>query len=353
MMGLSQKDYRTILEFLKDINHLQAFDEFCNTLLNGLPRIVAGDAVTCFESCLAPENQVFCFSDPQMAAMFPVFNRVCNDHPGWGYLLSSGGSSWVSVSDFLSETAYRRTALYNECWRSWSIEDNLGTLSMISPTTIVAFSINRDRRSFKERDRQALSLLRPHLIQAWCNARQFAGLSEQINNFAATLENNGQGIVILDGNWRVRQMTAKARCYTGKYFGALQADDRLPRELHEWVNPPQSSQRVTLETAPRRPWIIEHADGSELTVTCMPGSNGVTLILKERPAAGNLAVLGLSARESEVLLWVTRGKSNEEIRSILGISPGTVKKHLEHIFQKLGVESRTAAAARALTEMDA
>jgi DNA-binding CsgD family transcriptional regulator len=50
---------------------------------------------------------------------------------------------------------------------------------------------------------------------------------------------------------------------------------------------------------------------------------------------------------------VTRGKSNEEIRSILGISPGTVKKHLEHIFQKLGVESRTAAAARALTEMDA
>ena len=43
-------------------------------------------------------------------------------------------------------------------------------------------------------------------------------------------------------------------------------------------------------------------------------------------------------------------KSNEEIGLILGISLGTVKKHIEHIFQKLGVESRTAAAARALSE---
>jgi len=63
-----------------------------------------------------------------------------------------------------------------------------------------------------------------------------------------------------------------------------------------------------------------------------------------------LTMLGLSRRESAVLLWVTRGKSNEEIGLILGISLGTVKKHIEHIFQKLGVESRTAAAARALSE---
>ncbi|MFT4099986.1 MAG: response regulator [Burkholderiaceae bacterium] len=59
----------------------------------------------------------------------------------------------------------------------------------------------------------------------------------------------------------------------------------------------------------------------------------------------------MTARESEVLLWVTRGKTNRDIAEIIGISPRTVNKHLEHIFEKLGVETRTAAAAIA-SKMD-
>ncbi len=58
--------------------------------------------------------------------------------------------------------------------------------------------------------------------------------------------------------------------------------------------------------------------------------------------------LALSAREAEVLSWVAQGKTNAEISRILGISARTVQKHLEHIFDKLGVENRTAAAAKAL-----
>lgn len=61
-----------------------------------------------------------------------------------------------------------------------------------------------------------------------------------------------------------------------------------------------------------------------------------------------LLALGLAPREAEVLLWVTQGKSNGDIASILGISEWTVKKHLLHIFEKLGVESRNAATLRAL-----
>ncbi|VUZ84201.1 LuxR family two component transcriptional regulator [Candidatus Methylomirabilis lanthanidiphila] len=57
---------------------------------------------------------------------------------------------------------------------------------------------------------------------------------------------------------------------------------------------------------------------------------------------------GLTRREVEVLTWVAGGKSNTEIGLILGTSPRTVGKHLEHIFEKLGVETRTAAAVRAL-----
>jgi DNA-binding CsgD family transcriptional regulator len=58
--------------------------------------------------------------------------------------------------------------------------------------------------------------------------------------------------------------------------------------------------------------------------------------------------LGLTRRETEVLTWVADGKTNAEIGVILGTSPRTVQKHLEHIFEKLGVETRTAAAVRAL-----
>lgn len=58
--------------------------------------------------------------------------------------------------------------------------------------------------------------------------------------------------------------------------------------------------------------------------------------------------LNLTARESEVLLWITQGKSNRDVADILNFSPRTVNKHLEQIFQKLNVENRTAAAMLAM-----
>jgi CheY-like chemotaxis protein/DNA-binding CsgD family transcriptional regulator len=56
----------------------------------------------------------------------------------------------------------------------------------------------------------------------------------------------------------------------------------------------------------------------------------------------------LTAREAEVLYWVVKGKTNKDIGDILGSSPMTVKKHLERVFVKLGVETRTAAAGMAM-----
>jgi DNA-binding NarL/FixJ family response regulator len=61
-----------------------------------------------------------------------------------------------------------------------------------------------------------------------------------------------------------------------------------------------------------------------------------------------LQALGLTPREAEVLLWLAQGKSNPEIAIILNSAEGTVKKHLEHVFEKLGVESRNAASMRAI-----
>ena len=68
-----------------------------------------------------------------------------------------------------------------------------------------------------------------------------------------------------------------------------------------------------------------------------------------RPAANEESValekMGLTPREAEVLHWIASGKTNEEIAIILGVSFFTVKTHVKHIFARLGVETRTAAAA--------
>jgi DNA-binding NarL/FixJ family response regulator len=61
-----------------------------------------------------------------------------------------------------------------------------------------------------------------------------------------------------------------------------------------------------------------------------------------------LAALGLTPREAEVLLWIAQGKSNSDIATILETSVHTVKKHLQNLFAKLGVESRNSAMLRAL-----
>ena len=57
---------------------------------------------------------------------------------------------------------------------------------------------------------------------------------------------------------------------------------------------------------------------------------------------------GLTPRESEVLAWVAKGKTNADVGAILQMSDRTVQKHLAHIYQKLGVETRTTATVRAL-----
>ena len=68
-------------------------------------------------------------------------------------------------------------------------------------------------------------------------------------------------------------------------------------------------------------------------------------------SATPLESLGLSPREAEVLLWIAQGKNNEEIGIILGASRNTIKKHVVHLLDKLGVETRSAAAVRAIERL--
>jgi DNA-binding NarL/FixJ family response regulator len=90
-----------------------------------------------------------------------------------------------------------------------------------------------------------------------------------------------------------------------------------------------------------------HARNARLTRPLREDAAAATPPLAPEPAAARLALAGLTRRETEVLAWLAKGKTNRDIGEILGLSPRTVNKHLEHIFQKLGVETRTAAAALA------
>ncbi len=69
--------------------------------------------------------------------------------------------------------------------------------------------------------------------------------------------------------------------------------------------------------------------------------------MKKVSLAEGYEKLGLTRREADVLLWISRGQTNAEIGASLGISPRTVKKHLEHVYRKLNVKTRLTAAVRA------
>ena len=82
----------------------------------------------------------------------------------------------------------------------------------------------------------------------------------------------------------------------------------------------------------------------------LPGEYLMRFVLNEEVAARQAlkAAFDLTDRETQVLFWLSRGKTNQEIAQILEMSPRTVNKHLEPVFRKLGVENRTAAVATAL-----
>ena len=82
-----------------------------------------------------------------------------------------------------------------------------------------------------------------------------------------------------------------------------------------------------------------------------PDSDAVLWLLEETPATPTPAMLeplGLTPREAEILFWVAHGKTNAEIGIILGMASNTVKKHVYNVLPKLGLETRIAAALRAM-----
>jgi DNA-binding NarL/FixJ family response regulator len=147
---------------------------------------------------------------------------------------------------------------------------------------------------------------------------------------------------------RLVWQTPLARKLLRDYLGELH--DHLPPPLAQWAQAQTEARRAGREAVvhavaqgPRRLSFTLHED---------TGDGEWLVVMRESSDAATVqaiaAAFRLTTREAEVLYWVVKGKTNKDIGEILGTSPRTVNKHLEHVFEKLGVETRTAAASLAM-----
>jgi len=163
------------------------------------------------------------------------------------------------------------------------------------------------------------------------------------------LDATGRFLLATDQHGRLLWCTPKAKQLLAELFpGPAGQASGLPPALIEPLkqlrhSPARSGARSFLEVGDRR---------VELSFLSSTGPDEFLFRLAEIVAGGDEQILQhtlqLTCREAEVLLWLSRGKSNREIGEILAISPRTVNKHLEQVFVKLGVENRASATARAV-----
>ncbi|MEY4765925.1 MAG: hypothetical protein RI907_2598 [Pseudomonadota bacterium] len=158
---------------------------------------------------------------------------------------------------------------------------------------------------------------------------------------------------------RVLWQTPLARKLMADYFDA--PESVAPLELVDWLrrrvaDADGAAEGGTVGGASPPSWQV-NSGGKRLSFTMhQPTGEGEWLLVmqetSDQAAMDALcAEFKLTAREGEVLYWVVKGKTNRDIGDILGSSPATVKKQLEHIFAKLGVETRTAAAGLAMSRV--
>jgi DNA-binding response OmpR family regulator/DNA-binding CsgD family transcriptional regulator len=163
------------------------------------------------------------------------------------------------------------------------------------------------------------------------------------------LDATGRFLLATDASGRLLWCTPKAKQLLAELFPAAPGQGTsLPAPVIEHLKQlrqpaAKASARSCLEVGERR---------LELSFLSSIGPDELLFRLAEIIAGGDEQILQqtlqLTSREAEVLLWISRGKSNREIGAILSISPRTVNKHLEQVFIKLGVENRASATARAV-----
>ena len=183
---------------------------------------------------------------------------------------------------------------------------------------------------------EVLARMAAHM-QAARQARQARNALDAYGHATLAVRLEGPGARLV---WQ----TPLARRWLPGYFDI--APGEVPEALRGWLQQAAAGREV-------RP--LSTARGARQLVATLQGrtvDEDWLVVLREVSDAATveatMQAFGLTLRESEVLYWVVKGKTNRDIGDILGSSPATVKKHLERIYEKLGVETRTAAASMAM-----
>ena len=216
-----------------------------------------------------------------------------------------------------------RTPFYDVVLRPYGVEHELELDIPSPPSHWKTFFFDRAERAFSERDRLVLDLLQPHLARLWESARTRRELAAALVGLDQAEAHESRGVILLGARGEVEYASEPARRLLREF-----APDGV---LVDW-----------LASASRRP-LVHHRGERRLIVERV----GDALLLEEPPPD-----FGLTAREREVVTWVACGKTNAEIAQLLWLAPSTVSKHLENVYAKLGVNTRTAAVARFLGRIE-
>jgi DNA-binding NarL/FixJ family response regulator len=197
-----------------------------------------------------------------------------------------------------------------------------------------------------------------YVVKPVCAAEVLARLGTHVRNarqarlVREAVDVAGMGVLTLDAFGRVAWCSPQARRWLRAQFGTdtnadadADADAGIDSAVRGWLHAAGDPRTTRTLAAPDARMLL-------VAQPCADKDWGETLwLLSLRPAnapePSRLATAALTPREAEVLSWVAKGKTNRDIADILGMSPRTVNKHLEHVFEKLGVETRAAAAALA------
>jgi DNA-binding CsgD family transcriptional regulator len=320
-VSLRRSDLEALLRFVSEANEL-ATDEnpLPEETLARFAEIVPCDAIEVFEVDRVRRRNLP-LDGPQDDRWWEIEHQypICN------YVEETGDFRALKLSDFLTRAELHRLELYNEYLRPEGVEHALMLPLPSPPWHERGFHFFRSRRNFSERDREVLDVVSPHLarlLRIWDTCRRLEAALAALDAGA-----HDQGVVLLDPAGHLDHATPFARSLLAKYFP--RAGTSLPQTVADWFACSRDS--------------LVHARGAHRLVIDRVGQQ---LLVREEPARAAKVVL-LTPREQQVLEWVAEGKTNAEIAQILVAAPATVRKHLEHIYAKLGVHTRTAAVAYA------
>jgi DNA-binding CsgD family transcriptional regulator len=332
---LSANDAERLLRFVSEAEAVGGDQPFTSDLLVELGRIVEADWVTFCELDRVRKRVLLNVERTGDSSEGSVdegvlWELVIEEHPVC-VQYQRGVIDALKLSDFMTLAELRRGRLYDEWFRPYGVQHELNVPIPSPLWHTKTFLFDRaGTPDFTERDRLVLDLLRPQLARLWQSARTRRLLRVTLAELGQASESELRGVIFLSATGEMEFASPPAGRLLRDFFGA-NGGARLPAELAQWLA--SGSDRLVRRRGSREVTVERSQDA---------------LLLRERQVE-----VDLTPREREVLSWVARGKTNPEIAELLWLAPSTVRKHLENVYGKLGVSTRTAAVARFLGLIEA